>query len=564
VEKTDLSDIFAHNLFPQEKEKSGTEFFWWAYDDGTEAGAAIDVKSKKEICSKIFKNKEERIKFQQTIKAKNKKKFEFEKNKLMLKSGLPQFDLRANGIILKWQKAEIAKNGREHLFRMLEACGQDFKARAEVIKLISSLLSAYYFGYLTFNNIFSLAQPLKILCAPILACNVRDGAAETLESMVASVAVDTTEPFYGEMEYGKLFYNQPNCLPQNLKDRHTIDCAYIRLGKSKKKCFETLYPAQYRDTSAFINARFFAGNDLFQFQQRNPWASLVFYGISDSRLVVEPIRLDGKIFAKFVNGETWDVEAVHKLILYFVNWLHKNFKKGKLFPRLKAKLIFYDRLIEKHNRRRGSAKIRGLHKAWMEMQLLAVKDFSDFGTEFGCWTAEEGEQLTAEWTNLLLPDCCPYPQSAVMPEVHRVTIFPEHDCVTLFEKTLEAILNDKMNWKHFIYVPPKTDFLTEKAGAEIWGYIRDYQDRKAHQSIVTLQIREEIMRRLAKNFCPAECDWYDVIKYLRKKDLNYLHQSKTVRMPGIGEEEKTLILKVSQLDFLSDEAKSIFDAYICV
>ena len=77
-----------------------------------------------------------------------------------------------------------------------------------------------------------------------------------LKNLVASVAVDTFDPYASE-EYGELYYNQRNCLPAALTNRRIIDCAFIKIRQSKKKCFETPYPAQYRDTGVFVDARFF-------------------------------------------------------------------------------------------------------------------------------------------------------------------------------------------------------------------------------------------------------------------------------------------------------------------
>ena len=59
-----------------------TDFFFWSYDDGTEAAVAIDQDSKEEIYSKIFDDKAARKQYQERIQAQDEKKeLNFEKNK---------------------------------------------------------------------------------------------------------------------------------------------------------------------------------------------------------------------------------------------------------------------------------------------------------------------------------------------------------------------------------------------------------------------------------------------------------------------------------------------------
>lgn len=114
-----------------------------------------------------------------------------------------------------------------------------------------------------------------------------------------------------------------------------------------------------------------------------------------------------------------------------------------------------------------------------------------------------------------------------------------------------------------MYIPVKEDFPLRRGDIEVWGYIRVYQDRKAHQRILTLQIREKEFLKIAEQIAPVSCDWYEIISCFRKKNPVYLHSSRTARMPGIGTEGKTLILKADQLNFLSPEVNEmILSAYL--
>lgn len=531
------------------------DFFWWEYDDGSEAGAAIDDQDDEEVYAKTLDSRAHRKAFQNAVKARSKKKdYEFEKNRLTLDCGLKQVDLRAKNIeIFPSELAAIAANGKTHVLRMLEACGQDLDARTAVLTLFSALLSGYYVRFLADHELFPVTERFDYH-APILACSCKDGAGDFLRSVVSSVGMDTSEADEAE-GYGKLNYFQPNCLPQSQSDRRIIDCAYIKLLKSKKKYFDTPYPAQYRDTCVYLNARFFPSQDLFHFQQRNPWAAMVFYGIRDQSLLVDPIRLEGKVLARYSYGESWNEKHVHQLVVCFLDWLKKRLKGVGIKTSFQAQIRLLDSQITQHNQKRGSAKIRGLKKIWLETQLLALEDFTRFGVEFGCWSEEEGATLLAGWKHLLLPTIFAHPLPQVPPGTPGRPILPEHDCMELFQQTLSDI-TARENWDHFVYVPSKEDFPLQKGEMSVWGYIRAYQDRKAHQTILTLQIREKEFVHLAEQFSPIKCNWYEILDQLRKKEPSYLHASKTTRMPGIGPGEKTLILKVNQLDFLPHESLS--------
>lgn len=551
AEMDSFENYFFGSGFPQIMDEKGAEFYIWRYDDGTEAGVAIDVGTDEEIYAKIFENAFRRKAFQKVVKERSQKKnLSFDKNKLCLHCGIDKVTFKANGVDpFPLTLQEVAKNGTTNLLRMLEACGQDVKSRAEVFQLFSALLSSYYFRFLSESALLIPPERLN-LHAPILACNLKDGSEALLRDIVASVAIDTSDP-YSKEEYGELSYHQPCCLPTDFTNRKITNCAYIQLRKSKKKFFDAHHPAQYRDTGVFLSARFFSGRDLMQFQQRNLWATQVLYGIRDQNLLMDPIRLDGSIFAKYAYESSWDTKSVFRLIVYFITWIQKRLKK-KNTENFKNRLQDFDHLIAEHNRKRGTKKIRGIQKFWLLTQLLVTEEFVKFGTEVNCWSENEGAQLLAEWNHLLLPECCPYPQMICDRAGRQQFVLPNRDCVALFEDVLKHILEEK-HWGNITYVPPKGKFSSNIINCEVWGFVRDYQSRKSHQRFLTLQIREVQLVKIAGQLSSVSCDWYEILKCLRKKEPPYLLSSKIVRMPGIGTQEKTLILDVAQLSFLSEK-----------
>ena len=135
-----------------------TEFFFWKYGDGTEAAAAIDHEDEKEIYSKTFDDKTSRKKYQKSIQGKNEKRdLDFEKNKLSIHSGLNFVELPVG------HSKDAADKARPHLLRMLEACGQDLEARAQMIQLFSGLLVGYFFPIFGIEIFFPLARLCYVL-----------------------------------------------------------------------------------------------------------------------------------------------------------------------------------------------------------------------------------------------------------------------------------------------------------------------------------------------------------------------------------------------------------------
>ena len=72
TEYLDIINAFHPPEFPH-----ATDFFFWGYDDGTEAAAAIDADSMKEIYSKIFDDKAAHKQYQKRIQAQDEKRNEF-------------------------------------------------------------------------------------------------------------------------------------------------------------------------------------------------------------------------------------------------------------------------------------------------------------------------------------------------------------------------------------------------------------------------------------------------------------------------------------------------------
>ena len=129
---------------PPAEDTGNADFYWWAYDDGTEAGMVIERRPKRETYHKLFDNDFQRKEYQGKIAEKHKrKKNAFEKNKVTLKCDLYQVSLSTDQIRgFSSELQNIAEKGKASFLQMVEACGQDAAARAEVLKLVSALMAA--------------------------------------------------------------------------------------------------------------------------------------------------------------------------------------------------------------------------------------------------------------------------------------------------------------------------------------------------------------------------------------------------------------------------------------
>lgn len=518
------------------KDTAKMEFYYWVYDDGTEAGATINSSTRTLTQAHTFCDNTKRETCWNKLEAKHPKS---KCRKIKLECGLKQIRVVQNS---SSNSNHIVKVGMESFLQMLEACGQDISGRAEVMKLVSSLLSAYYSRFL-FKHELLPAEDVNYFRAPIVVCNIKDGVYDLLTRVVQSISVNTQVPWDDNLRY-----SQPSCLPQ-LPSKDTLSSAFVQLKKGKGKYYDSKYPAQYRDTAVFLKANVLSLSDLQKFQRRNPWAVLVLLGATKQAYITDPIQLDSSIIARYLNESDWDIDHVNEMITHFAIWSRERLHDKSLRQNYKELIHFYNKSISKHNRMRGTYKVRGLQKLWLEIQLLAICEFIEFGVSHKCWSKAESETLLAEWNTLLLPTIFPHPQPIKDLSAPGRPIVPQFDCRNLFEQVLSEMTSQSY-WKHFVYVSAKSEFPVRSTNVDIWGYIRTYQDKTAHQRILTLQIREETFNVVAKKLGQNSYDWYDIVKCLRQEMPSYLHTSKTTRMPGIGPGEKTLILKVDQLAFL--------------
>lgn len=549
-----LSDkMFFLNMLNNIDIPEGTEFYHWAYDDGSEVGVAIDDKSDDAVLSKTYSSREERRAEQKRIKEKNEKqKFDFEKNKLTVKTGIE--NVKTNRKQFYKENSENTLNSSGDAFlKLLTACGQDLKARQEVIKLVSGILSGYTFSFFIEMAFPVPQEPVSVLHAPILGC-AKKTCEDFLEAAARALIVDTA-PTDEDKPTG-LIFKQPCTLPARIYDKRTADSAYIRLRTYDKKPRKEHYPAQYRESAVYVKSQFFAQRDLLDFQRRNCWATIVMSSTSEPIQLIPAISLDHKILANYAFEENWDEETVRDLATFFVIWFRKYRKKCD--PKIERKEFQrYSDAIAQSNRKHGTEKIRGLKALWLQVQLRSMDLFAQFAEENGIWSKEDCRYLASQWKNLLLPSICPQPEPVSPIAMEQAVILPEADGEHLFQNVLSNMLA-KDNWQQFCRVAASGLFPRFKDSKQILGYVRVYRDNKEHCSFFALQIREKDFCQEANSFSNIKCDWYEIIKSLRKVAPPYLHPSKTCRMPDAGETGSpcpAIVLKIDQLDFLSESAE---------
>lgn len=542
--KEDPNKLIGKKYMPVIKEH---DFFWWKYDDRSSAAIVIDVETDKVLKAKCFDSKIERKEFKEKIKTSAQRKhIEFRnKGKQKVNCGLKQL----GKISSQFSGKTAAATCYVELKKMLFSCGSDQKSFCTVLTLFSSLLAGYYARF-AWSYIDEPAEKIDPH-APILAITKRDDSYEALKEIAHSVIVDSSPK---SKKPDGLYFKTPPVLPVSISDKRIEDSAACYLLRSKRKHYNNSFPAQYRDTSVLINTTFYTPKELFAFQRRNPWVSTVLFAPQDRKLLMTPIRLDGKVFSR-CNRE-WNPEDVRALMLCFAARVSCKLKKKKRkefldqYTRIK-------RLIDNNNSKRGTVKYRGTKQHWLALQLIALEDVTDFLKAIEAVNEYESECLKAEWFNCLLPNSVSAP-SDHSPMAERAAINPQRNYRELVEQALKEILTHE-HLSHFAFVPPRAVFPSTVSGHEIWGYLRNYRSNKDSSSFHALIFSQKQFCDIVKLRSSIHCDWITVVRAFRKKAPSYVHPTSTMRLDS-QKSENVLILKLDELKFLPQEILSAMNS----
>ena len=530
----------------------GTAFLYhWRYDDKSEGAFVFDTSRRKVLLARLFESAGQRKIFQQSYRNKVKKTRQaFESSKETISCGIQNC---AN----MQQKMKYALTEQtEHLFKLLDACGKEAAAQGEVVKLFSGILAAGLVRFVANNKLMEL--PTFTDRGPIICVQERDKVFDTLCSVVQSLWID----FSQKKEENPLHSRVVPVLSEGTSKRQIVDSAAVYFSNrsrysypsqsalKKKKSYCTQLPAQYRDMGVLINQKFYSPKEVFAFQRRNPWTTIVLLGGSNQRLVADPIRLNAKILS--CCNFDWNSAAVLEMMKSFTIWLASYLERRGIKGLLRDKLQRAEQLIATYNQRRKVEKIRGHIKYWTKLQLLALELLSNFGSIRGYWEETEGASSLAHWSNLLLPGCCPLP-SDPRPLVEREVIVPERDAVELFEETMTRLLTERARESLLVVKPGEPSPIQTEDGGEVLGYLRFTRDNKRHRELAVLQIRREVFLKLAPQFSPVHCDWYEILKALKRKPPKYLHRLDNAYLPlkkGDNRRYMTITLKLKALLFL--------------
>ena len=544
-------------LLPPDPE--GVDFYVLEYDGGQQTTITVDTKKDKVLEVKNFPNADTRKEYQKKQKAYNlSKNYEFEKYKVEIKTGIGYIGDMYNGVILQFPrlKKEMVEKGWLSLDKLLASCGEDIASRREVWQLVSAVLSGHLMRFLYSNKLMPVGSG-ENLRAPILHCTRKDGTEDTLIRIMESLTLDTTEPLDKNSEIIQVI---TPVLPKSLGKRQSEDSAYIQLvdyyneKKNNFICYDGKAPAQYRDTAVMLRGRFFTPKVVLDFQQRNPWATILLFTVPDSQLLIDPIRLNGNVFANGRMADEWSAEDIIQLVKYFIVWARENWGNSDMRSYITDSFTRYGGWIAAHNHKRGSEKIRGLRQDWILTQLLVSEMLASVIGRQLEWSEEAALAQASVWCNLLLPGCCEIPDTPEAQVIRERVLSPEEDAVNVCREALKAILCEK-NLPLIIYVPKGENY--SEVNSNALGYLRVYRQNTVKRDVVTLQIREEIFCKYAEKYRHA--NWALILAEVRKKAPEWLLTPKAVRMPWLESKvEKTLLLDVEALDFLPDSIKDSF------
>lgn len=521
----------------------GLALYHWTYDDKSVGCIVIDEQAEECIHAQVFPDKDSYKVFKRMQKQRSvNKNREFEKEKLSLQCGLATMHCA-----IQFSKKTTADGATARFYefmKMLSSCGKDTNSLAEVLRLVTCTLSGYIAR--TAIAVSSYSAPFLKWRAPVLKAPYAPAAWFTLAKIANSLCIDTYDSDHARGKH-LISHNAP-VLPNNPCSTRIDDCVFTQFSCDKKHYYSEKLPAQYRDTAVLINAKVFTSKQLQDFMHRNPWCSIILYEGNAQ----DPILINSKNLSDC--DLSWNAKSVCELTRQFVYWLASH--KKLLKKNLRNLLTQSERLIERYNAQRGVPRVKPHDVFWTQLQLMALELFLQFSSDYGQVSKSLSARLQAQWLNLLLPGCCPLPKDE-RPLEQREQI-TETDYPDIFIEILRRMLAPE-NIDRFLSVPPQGLFDRndpEDTTYSFWGYLRTYQNKKAHTTFPSLQFRTEDFLAIAAGFSPVSCDMHAMLKAVRKAAPSFLHPTPKAVMP-VEKFDKmrydAIILNLDQIDFLTTD-----------
>lgn len=526
----------------------------WRYDDNTKAGVLTAStfqfldNDDRILSAQLFPSNEERKNFFRAVKKRDRKKgFDIDHKKIDLPCGLTAFSRDRSTIHLS-RREEF-----KEFEKLLYSCGQDDRARAEILNLVSSIFAGYIARLVVEQNLSD--QPSEFLRAPILLAKYSDGAFANLLKIFSSTAVETTASVAPSERF---IPHTPIFLPKSLNGRNIVAEANVLMQVNENDTIALPLPAQYRDTAVLVQAKAFPVGQLREFQRRNRWATIFLYNFSPANSQIDPLFISSKSIAG-CDGN-WRTESVKALVEDFVDWLagsnEVTGKKSSHALDLERYWLSAVKLLKTYHQQKGVRKIRSFEAFYTCLRLTAMHIFYDFCVHFG--TIDCAPTLLDEWRFLLLPGCCERPISA-RPLAER-SIITERDSIAIFEETLNQMLTEE-NLPHILSVPPKWPYDRtdpDNPAFAFWGYLSLHRGYGSKPAFYALRFDEERFFSFAQPFCPVKTDLRNVVSYVRKHPPAYWHKTRQTYLPR-DLTDKTryycITLKLNDLTFLDESIR---------
>ena len=547
-----------------EQTQAKVKIYHWTYDDGS----SIVVLS--EAGKQTIREFQDYARFKAFLK-KTKKRIKTQGSKLKEKSDEIQSGLLYS--VAEPQYLSQYDTGFQNFKALLSSCGNDATSQATILELVSSAFAAYHAHAI--KKCWRLPDHEKLAgedtgYPPSLLISDREPIFNTLSLMIESVAMETVRS--GKKELWTCA--APLVLPTENYGGNLIDHACIYYNNLGAKKADHPFPMEYRETAVLLNAKLFTAKELLSFQRRNPWATIVLYGATPSKILSDFIRIDGKVFTR-CDDTCWDAANLNKVISAYLYWLVAMIYPQERGKKKRAASSYFpstamsdydvesfnlwlfdeweqvDQRIFTHNSARGTKTFQRTYWRWKRLQMVSMSTFLYFFKMANAISEKQFEETKREWWNLLLPGC--YPEADVeqtLPITERSVIDLRQSSKEVFEATLQEILQAALP-THIVFHPANSP---EPEGKP-WGCLRWYFDKTHDQSFKALIFPTRKLRTLGPKYCPVRCDWAKVIPELRKKPPAYLYPVKACRLWGRTSPQDAIIINVQKAKFLSSEVR---------
>ena len=424
-------------------------------------------------------------------------------------------------------------------FKKMIRANRDQDAQKLITKLTAMVLSSYWIRQAMEIPDIHDTYPVDGLDASLYACITKcenPDSLPALKKICRSIMISTT------VRRDKRFRIEAPVFLPNHGERELLSAAWLKLKGDED---EHIWPAPYRDMAVLWDRGFLKkSKELVGFMDRNPWCTCVIFGKKISHPKRIGIEIEGKDILDKLKVD-WDDVQVKKLVSAYAAYMNKYFANDeqeflRVWGIAGEHLKCYLANLPKAQREERKSE------CFRDRILLSVYiSFMEFIYQTCQIPLSEAIELRKELLTSLLPGC--YPKNVTQDEEDV-----QKSSLEQFEEVLQTLITME-NLEHFYAIKKGQKIWLEETedGTDIWGYVREFEDKESGTFIPCVVLIRKDLIRLAHN-TPS---FSKVLTRIRKERPPYLHPTPNVSVKRSKDErgEPTTVYRL----MIEDEALPI-------